>query len=85
MLNIKSDAFKAAKINSLNIKKRSKKPQALELLKQEGKKSYKRRSIKNYNDRLVDAQKDIKEKMIIDYDKNNSNSIRCLSVKKIQK
>ena len=58
--------------------------EAFELLKKNLKSSYKRSSIKNFDNRLIDVNKDLNVKIKIDFHKNNSNSIKSLAVKKTE-
>ena len=76
-----SDPFRAAKIQYLNDKRKSDKEAALHH-RQKEKKSQKKRTIKSYESRLEEANKDKKIKSIIDFDTQNSHSIKSISIKK---
>ena len=77
LLNIKDDAFKAAKIKPLNMKKRR-----TWSSRADEKNPINDARWKLNDDRLIIAQKDLKVKTVIDFDRNNSSNIKFLAVKK---
>ena len=56
--------------------------EAYKPLKEQEKKSQKWKSMKNYEDQLVDLQNCKEVKMLIDFNKNSCNSIKSLVLKK---
>ena len=58
--------------------------EALEHFKKKEKRSRKKRSITSYEERLEAANKNIKVKSIIDFEAQNSSSIKSMAIKKIQ-
>ena len=51
-------------------------------IRQQGKKSHKKRTIKDYENIVTEANQNQKIKTLIVFDKNNSNSIKYLALKK---
>lgn len=73
--NVKEDdRFRETRINSLQTN-RKEDLDAVQRLREHEKKSHKRRSVKNYETRVADANADHKNKTLIDFDNGNSNSI----------
>ena len=75
------DPFSGAKIQHLKHRKASNQEAVMQLKKKE-KSSRKKHSVASSEDRLEEAHKNIKIKSIIDFDLQNSTSIKSLAVKK---
>ena len=77
MLNIR-----AIDLNRCKDLEKKRKFRSLQILKEQEKKLRKRKSIKSYDDWLIDAHNCWKVNTRNDFDKNNCNSIESLAVKK---
>ena len=84
LLHIKDDnSFKNYKIEYLKTGKKKPNEEALRQLKQKEKKTHKKRTIKIFETRLDEANKNPKIKSIIHFDEANSNCIKLIAVEKI--
>ena len=77
------DRFRATKINSLQVKGNVYLYlEAVGRIKEQEKKSHGKRTMKDYKTRIIKVNQNQIIKALIDFDKNNSNSIKSLAVKK---
>lgn len=76
-----NDRLREAKINALEVK-RHEDLNAVKLIKMQETKSKKRKSIKEFDTRLKEANRNQKVRAIIDFDENDFNSIKTLAGEK---
>ena len=83
ILKLKINDYYDTRINSLEITKKNRKLNAILYLKDKQKKRKSRATMKSYNDGVVHCGKDLRTKMLLDFDHSVGYNIISLAVQKV--